>query len=638
MAIITESAARLSSLAMRASSVLEPLKGLLHRIGVRLDRFSLDGRFANLTSRIIALNMVGLAIVVVGILFFTKTQAWLIDAKKDSLVVQGDIIALAIAQTATGEDEERSSFFDRAMAEIGDDIAGEAAKDSARTSLQLAIRPEQAAYLLKRLVKPTGMRARVYTSDGTLVLDTDLFGTNKVTVEPLTPNADAIEPVLQSFWTHVIGFLNQTKLEVYRDIGRANGMAYPEVANALKGERQPLLLLDDKGRHMVSVAVPIQRQGLERVHGVLLLSTQGGEIEQLIWRERRSILRIAGFALAAMLISSFLLARTIAWPLKQLSEAAERVQHNLRRREELPDFTRRTDEIGHLSRTLTDMTDALYKRIEASERFAADVAHELKNPLTSVRSAAETLAIVKSDADRQQLADTIQHDVKRMTRLIDDISKATRVDGDFTLNEAQPVDLADLLTTVAGVFNDVHAKNGQRVSVDLAALPLGSTAYTVNGNDLQLGQVFNNLLDNALSFSPANGTVHVRGRREQSLIVVEIEDEGPGIPEGNLERIFARFYTDRPGAESFGKNSGLGLSICKDIVMAHRGEIWAENRFEALAQASCGSGGTAARKAAAQVIGSRFTVRLPATHPIILPRQAGRWSNAGRPARLLRRV
>ncbi len=635
MAIITESAARLSSLAMRASSVLEPLKGLLHRIGVRLDRFSLDGRFANLTSRIVALNMVGLAIVVIGILFFTKTQAWLIDAKKDSLVVQGDIIALAIAQTATGEDEERSSLLDRAMAEIGDDIAGEAAKDGARTSLQLAIRPERAAPVLKRLVKPTGTRARVYTADGTLVLDTEvLFGSNKVTVEPLTPNADAIEPVLQSFWTHVIGFLNQTKLEVYRDIGRANGMAYPEVANALKGERQPLLLLDDKGRHMVSVAVPIQRPGLERVHGVLLLSTQGGEIEQLIWRERRSILRIAGFALAAMLISSFLLARTIAWPLKQLSQAAERVQHNLRRREELPDFTRRTDEIGHLSRTLTDMTDALYKRIEASERFAADVAHELKNPLTSVRSAAETLAIVKSDADRQQLADTIQHDVKRMTRLIDDIWKATRVDRDFAFNEAQPVDLADLLTTVAGVFNDVHAKNGQRVTVELAALPLGSTAYTVNGNDLQLGQVFNNLLENALSFSPANGTVHVRGRREQSLIVVEIEDEGTGIPEGNLERIFARFYTDRPGAESFGKNSGLGLSICKDIVMAHRGEICAENRFEATAPTSRGSGGTAA----AQVIGARFTVRLPATHPIILPRQAGRWSNAGRPARLLRRV
>lgn len=612
MADVNDGSARLSGLGERVHAILEPLKGIWQDVGRRLDRFNLDDRFASVTRRIILLNLVGVMIVVVGVLSISRTQAWLVDAKKDALLVQADIIAQAIADTITGEKDR--SLIESSFMAGGEDDAAEAAKIDSPQVLRFSLSPERVLPVATKLVKPTGTRARIYDSSGSLLADTK-SGLRGIDAEPL-PDVDENESsVIQSVWTYISAFLNRSKLPLYRDIGRGNGKAYEEVTKALAGETEPLLLIDEKGKHVVSVAVPIWR--IKQVHGVLLLSTQGGEVDKIIWRERRSIMWIALGALAAMLISSFMLARSIAWPLSQLSQAAERVQKNLKLRESLADFTRRTDEIGHLSRTLTDMTTSLYKRIESSERFAADVAHELKNPLTSVRSAAETLTFVKSEADRQQLIGTIQHDVQRLTRLIDDISKATRAEAEMALSEAVPVDLADLLTTVVGVFNDVHVKNGQKVEVDLAGVPLGSNAYVVNGHDLRLGQVFNNLLGNALSFSPPNGTVRVRARRDQSDILVQVDDEGPGIPEGNLERIFERFYTDRPGADSFGKNSGLGLSISREIVLAHRGDIWAENRLEGELQKT---GTDDMPRIAGKVAGARFSVRLPAAHPMALPR------------------
>jgi two-component system, OmpR family, sensor histidine kinase ChvG len=309
----------------------------------------------------------------------------------------------------------------------------------------------------------------------------------------------------------------------------------------------------------------------------------------VIAKERWGLLRYFLVAAAVMLVLSLSQANTIAEPLRKLAEAAERVRRGIRSRQQIPDFTNRSDEIGHLSRALGEMTQALYSRIEAIESFAADVAHELKNPLTSLRSAVETLPRVKSAPSRDRLLSIMQHDVRRLDRLISDISDASRLDAELARGDAEPVDVAALLGAVVSMVADSPRSRGiaLRVSIDPAETASGARPYCVLGHDSRLAQVITNLVDNACSFSQPGGEVRVHlgrkadaagGEAEHSTrIVLTIEDDGPGIPPHALERIFERFYTDRPD-DGFGQNSGLGLSISRQIVQAHFGRIWAENR------------------------------------------------------------
>jgi two-component system sensor histidine kinase ChvG len=338
---------------------------------------------------------------------------------------------------------------------------------------------------------------------------------------------------------------------------------------------------------------------------VLLLSTRGGDIDNIVTAERWGIVRVSLFAAAITIVLSIILANTIAGPVQRLSAAAERVRHSVKARAEIPNFTDRTDEIGHLSGALRDMTTALYKRIDAIESFAADVAHELKNPLTSLRSASETLSLVKSEESKQRLMEVIQHDVKRLDRLISDISDASRLDAELAREDARAVDMAELIRTTVSLFNDVHRGNSPAVALEIAYAP-GAHPYQVTGHDSRLSQVIVNLLENAISFSPQGGRVTVTARRIGSEIRIVVEDEGPGIPEENLERVFERFYTDRP-QESFGQNSGLGLNISRQIVVAHGGRLYAENR--PLRGEVRGTGDPGGRKGG----GARFVIRLPAT-------------------------
>jgi two-component system sensor histidine kinase ChvG len=267
-------------------------------------------------------------------------------------------------------------------------------------------------------------------------------------------------------------------------------------------------------------------------------------------------------------------------------------------RVEIPDFTKRRDEIGHLSGALRDMTDALYSRIEAIESFAADVAHELKNPLTSMRSAVETLPLAKSETSRARLLAVIEHDVKRLDRLISDISDASRLDAELQRRETGAVDLAKLLTTVVTVANEVRHDDGVTVSLKFEG---SQRAFVMPGHDSRLGQVVDNLIDNARSFSPPGGNVRITCRRLKQEIEIMVDDDGPGVRAEALEKIFQRFYTDRPH-QGFGQNSGLGLSISKQIVEAHDGRLWVENRL-----AAAGVDGDDPA-----VLGARFIVRLPA--------------------------
>jgi two-component system sensor histidine kinase ChvG len=299
-----------------------------------------------------------------------------------------------------------------------------------------------------------------------------------------------------------------------------------------------------------------------------------------------------------MVVLSMLLAGTIAGPVRRLAEGAERVRRRIRTRVEIPDFTRRKDEIGHLSGALRDMTDALYTRIEAIESFAADVSHELKNPLTSLRSAVETLPMAKTDANRKRLLDVIEHDVKRLDRLITDISDASRLDAELQRQEAAPVDLARLLDALVTAANEIHRDD---VKVTLKFEGGAPSQFKVPGHDSRLGQVVSNLIDNARSFSPAGGAVRLTCRKLKNQVEIVVDDDGPGIRPDALDKVFERFYTDRPD-HGFGQNSGLGLSISQQIVEAHGGRIWVENRAAPLA-----AGETEPR-----VLGARFTVRLPA--------------------------
>jgi two-component system, OmpR family, sensor histidine kinase ChvG len=310
--------------------------------------------------------------------------------------------------------------------------------------------------------------------------------------------------------------------------------------------------------------------------------------------ERLAILRVFAVAAAVTVVLSVLLAGTIAGPVRRLAEAAERVRHGVKSRQAIPDFTDRSDEIGHLSGALRDMTEALFRRIEAIESFAADVAHELKNPLTSLRSAVETLPLAKSDASRERLLSVIQHDVRRLDRLISDISDASRLDAELQREQAEPVDLVKLLGAVVSVANGVDRGDGVTIAL---SMPAGAApgALVVEGHDLRLGQVVTNLIENARSFSAKGGIVQVTLRRTRSDVEILVDDSGPGVPEHALQRIFERFYTDRPEDQGFGQNSGLGLSISKQIVEAHGGRVFAENRMIEGA-----------------VAGARFVVRLPA--------------------------
>ncbi len=310
----------------------------------------------------------------------------------------------------------------------------------------------------------------------------------------------------------------------------------------------------------------------------------------MIAAERWALLRVFLVLATVMLMLSLSLAHTIAEPVRKLADAAERVRRGIKSRQQIPDFTARSDEIGHLSGALRDMTQALYNRIDAIESFAADVAHELKNPLTSLRSAVETLPRVKSDPSRERLLEIMQHDVRRLDRLISDISDASRLDAELARGDAAPVDLVEVARAVVSMVADSQRSNGValKLTVERRNGAPAPTDYLVFGHDSRLAQVITNLIDNACSFSPPGGEARVTlrcalgppsedgspGRQEVWTIV---DDDGPGIPPHALERIFERFYTDRP-EQGFGQNSGLGLSISRQIVEAHDGRIWAENR------------------------------------------------------------
>ncbi|MHB1103944.1 MAG: stimulus-sensing domain-containing protein [Devosia sp.] len=528
--------------------------------------------FSSLARRIMVLNLAGLAVLVIGILVLNQWRTGLIDARVQSLRVQGEIIAAAIAASATANSDVITVNPDRLLElQTGEPISSLSFFDP---SLEFPINPERVAPLLRNLVTPTRTRARIYDRDGLLILDSANIYARGEILRRITKPQEGTGFFLFDWWNTLMAWLPGDDFPQYQEYGADEGKRYPEVAAALAGAPTAIVRVDNKHQLVVSVAVPVQR--VRATVGVLLLSTQPGEIDQIDTAERWGILRIALVAAGVTIILSLLLAGTIAGPLRRLSAAAEKVQTSMTSRAEIPDFSDRTDEVGHLSKALRSMTSALYNRIEAIERFAADVAHELKNPLTSLRSAVETLPRAKRAEDRERLNAIIQHDVRRLDRLISDISNASRLDAELARQHTARVDVERLAETMVSIQKDLAQSRKVDVVMERRS---GRHAPVTMGHDSRLAQVFNNLIDNAVSFSPEGGTVRVAVATTEDTIIVTVSDEGPGI-RGDVGRIFQRFYTDRPDGEHFGDHSGLGLSISRQIIDAHKGTITAENRVD----------------------------------------------------------
>lgn len=532
--------------------------------------------FSSLTRRILFLNLAGLAVLVTGILYLNTFRDGLIDARVESLMTQGEIIAGAIAASATVETDSISIDPEKLLELQAGESLGPGSDQL--DNLDFPINPERVAPVLRRLISPTRTRARIYDRDANLLLDSrHLYSRGQILRYDLPPVDEEEPDLVERIQKFIFDFFRNTDLPVYHEQPGGNGAAYPEVIKALTGSPSTIVRVSEQGEQIVSVAVPIQR--FRAVLGVLMLSTEGGDIDKIVAAERKAILRVFGIAALVTAILSMLLASTIANPLRRLSAAAVRVRRGVKSREEIPDFSDRQDEIGNLSVAVRDMTNALYARIEAIESFAADVSHELKNPLTSLRSAVETLPLAKNDTSRARLMEIIQHDVKRLDRLITDISDASRLDAELARDDAGPVDLKKFVTDLVAVSRET-TRNKKAVEIELrvAKLPLGVKGYFVVGHDLRIGQVITNLIENARSFVPEDhGHIILSLARAGKFNILTVDDNGPGIRADNIDRIFERFYTDRPAGEAFGQNSGLGLSISRQIVEAHGGTLTAEN-------------------------------------------------------------
>jgi len=518
-----------------------------------------------LTRRILAINVLVLVIPVLGLLHLGQYRESLIASEIDALRTQARAFALSLGSTAvvtTQSGEER-------------------------------LLPEMTRHLMRVLLAGSRVRARVFSRGGELVADSSVLvgpGGQVQVMELPPPDSGSLIGQGEEIYEDAAHWLPFAKeLPEYHESRVQTAGDYPEVRRALAGESAGMARRNPQGGLVLSSAVPVQRY--RQVLGALMLSKDGADIEAAVRARRLDILFVFGVALAVTVLLSIYLARTIAHPVHRLAEAADRVRFGQGRKFEIPDFSRRNDEIGDLSQALRHMTDSLWARLDAIEGFAADVAHEIKNPLTSLRSAVETVARVDDPAQQRKLMSIILDDVARLDRLISDISDASRLDAELSRAQTEPVDLVALLDALVSAHNATWAETGPRLRSQAARHP----HLVVNGIEDRLGQVLRNLIDNAITFSPPQGAIDLSLHRDGAWVEIAIADEGPGLPESKLAAIFERFYTERPKEEKFGTHSGLGLSISKQIVEAHGGTIRAENRVDA----------------AGKVRGARFVIRLP---------------------------
>ena len=529
-------------------------------------------RLSPLTRRILAVNLMALAILFGGQLYLDEYHRRLIDAELEGLRVQAELFAGALAEGA---------------------IDPETAASGTEAGQKLAIEP--ARQIVRRLVGQGRVRARLFEPGGVMVADSRVLvgpgGAVEVQVLPPPASGDIFATWIDAAYDWVFNRLpRRDSFEPYREPAPQTAADYDEARRALIGETARIVRIAENDRLLLAAAVPVQR--FRQIVAALLLTVESTEIDEAMRQVRLDILKLFALASAITALLSIYLAGTIVRPIRRLSEAADRVRRGQGRNLVIPDLSRRADEIGDLSGSLREMTEALWQRLDAIERFAADVAHEIKNPLTSLNSAVETVQRVTDPAQRTKLLAIIADDVRRLNRLISDISDASRLDAELSRAETEPVDLARMLAALVETHMATRTdETAPRLALDI---PPGA-AGVIAGIESRIAQVFRNLIANAISFSPPGGVIGLALVEQADTVIVAVEDAGPGLPEGKLEAIFDRFYSERPKGEKFGTHSGLGLSISKQIVAAHGGNIRAENR----------------RGPDGRVAGARFIVRLP---------------------------
>src|SRR5216684_2207942 len=494
----------------------------LSRIDARADaarRWRLP-RVSPLTRRIVAVNVLPLALLAVGFLYLGKFEATLIGQQIESLRTQGEIFAAALSEGAVLDSADEGEV----------------------------LLPDLARQMIRRLVEPTRTRARLFDTAG-----------KQVAVLPPAQRGGLLSRPADAIYDWIANLLpGRREHPAYREGQTAQD--YREALQALSGASGSAVQSDHQtGGLVITVAVPLQRY--KQVLGAVMLSTSNREIEDELRTVRLELLRIFGVTLLVTVLLSLYLASTIARPIRLLAAAAQRARGR-GARIEIPDVTGRNDEIGELAGSLREMTAALWQRMSAIESFAADVAHEIKNPLSSLRSAVETVARIDDPDKQRRLMAVIQDDVERLDRLITDISDASRLDAELSRLEMSPIDIAAMLRALAEMHETTRAEAAPRLTLDIADR---GRALIVPGTESRLSQVFVNVIANAVSFSPPDGEIRIRAGADGRAVLVSVEDQGPGIPEDKLTAIFDRFYTERPAGEKFGTHSGLGLSISKQI-------------------------------------------------------------------------
>ena len=530
-----------------------------------------------LTWRILVVNLTAPVVLVLGLLFLDEYEQSLIAAELDALGTQGEMIAASIGESAIMVETENADF--PTFTDSG----------SVRTIDQPIARQ-----LIRRLADLAQLRARLFDRGGAPIADSRLLrgpgGEVQVVDLPPADQGALISALRKVYDMTLARLMPPAALEPYVELPDGNGSAYQEVTGALQtGEIGSAVRRRSDGQKVLTAAVPVQFY--KQMVGAVLVSRDGRNIDARLFDVRRSILALFGWVFSLSILTSAYLAGTIARPLKMLAEAAQRIRYSKNRYLPLPDLSHRHDEIGELAAALSDMTQSLWTRLDAIERFAADVAHEIKNPLTSLRSAVETVARVKDPEQQKKLMSIILDDVGRLNRLISDISDASRLDAELSRAEMSPVPMRQVLTALAEIQNATDHPDAPRVALDLP----GADEFVVSGIEGRLAQVFRNLIGNAVSFSPPRGRIWIRAARSGLTVRIDIDDEGRGIPAGKEAAIFDRFYSERPHGEKFGTHSGLGLSISKQIIDAHHGVIAACNR----------------RDTEPGQRGARFTVTLP---------------------------
>ena len=527
-----------------------------------------------LLRRVLLVNFVPLALLLAAVLYQNQYQDGLLESEVSALREQARIYAGALGESAVRVTDPNNPV----------------------------LVPELARPLLRRLTDPTpNARAQIFGPDSTLIADSRvrIGGGGAVTTEPLpaAPDRGPIGGTIGRIYDRLLALLpHHTQTPVELNPSGAGPDWQPDVKEELRltssndsHEMPPYIRRTQDDRLLVTVTEPVERD--RHTVGIVLLTRDAREVDDSLFAVRASILGLFFLALVLTVLLSWYLSLTIARPILLLADSARDMREGHGRTGAVPSrLMRRRDEIGELGQALSASATALWGRMDAIERFAADVAHEIKNPLSSIRSAIDTLLRVREPAQQQRLLAIIQDDVVRLDRLISDISDASRVDAELSRTATEKIDVVPIMMVLAEISEATRKENEPRVVVDV---PQGT--LMVQAVEGRLVQVLRNLIGNAGSFSPAGGTITLRARETGGMAELSIEDEGPGIPDGNLEHVFDRFYSERPAGEQFGKHSGLGLSISRQIVEALGGRISAENR----------------RDETGQVLGARFVVRLP---------------------------